>query len=132
MRRTAYGVVALGCLAAALGVSATPAVASGPTVTTVAGTGTAGYSGDGGLATAADLSNPAGVALDGVGNVFVADDGANVVRKITPSGLISTVAGTGTAGYSGDGGAATSAQLRGPTDVAIDASGDLFIADFGN
>jgi hypothetical protein len=100
---------------------------------TVAGTSTAGYGGDGGPATLAQLSAPAGVAVDGSGNLFIADAGNNVVREVVQStGNILTVAGTGTAGYSGDGGTAIMAQLSAPTGVAVDGSGDLFIADTGN
>ncbi len=101
-------------------------------ITTVAGTGTAGYSGDGGAATAAELNDPTGVAVDASGDMFIADSGNNVIREVTPSGIITTVAGNGTAGYSGDGGAATSAELNDPTGVAVDLSGNLFIADSAN
>ena len=102
------------------------------TVTTVAGNGTAGYSGDKGLATAAELRGASGTALDAQGDLFIADLSNNVVREVTPDGIITTVAGTGTAGYSGDGCLATGAELNRPTDVAVDAQGDLFIADSGN
>jgi sugar lactone lactonase YvrE len=99
-------------------------------IVTVAGTGTAGYSGDGGLATAALLNAPAGVTLDGSGNLFIADSGNNVIREVVQAtGNISTVAGNGSAGYSGDGGPATAASLNGPTAVALDTTGNLFIAD---
>jgi hypothetical protein len=95
---------------------------------TLAGTGTAGYSGDGGLATAAKLSSPAGVTVDDAGNVYVADTGNNVVRKFLPGGAISTVAGVQTlSANSGDGGLATAAGLLTPTDVVTDASGDLYV-----
>jgi len=102
-------------------------------IITVAGTGSAGYSGDGGAATSALLNAPYDVAVDRSGNLFIADTGNNVIREVVQAtGDIVTVAGTGTAGYSGDGGLATSAQLTGPDGVAVDASGDLFIADTGN
>ena len=102
-------------------------------ITTAAGNGSAGYAGDGGPATQASLQNPTGVAIDGAGNLYIADQGNNRVRKVTPSGQISTVAGGGSvpsqADLVGDGGAATSAILLGPNDVAIDGSGNLYIAD---
>jgi sugar lactone lactonase YvrE len=101
-------------------------------ITTVAGNGTAGYSGDGGAATAAKLNYPREIGLDSSGNIYIADQGNNRVRKVNTSGIITTVAGNGTAGYSGDGGAATSASLRTPTGVAIDSTGNVFIADYGN
>ena len=96
---------------------------------------TAGYAGDGGAATAATLSNPTGVALDTVGNVYIADTGNNVVRKVDAfSGVITTFAGSpaGTPGYTGDGGAATAATLNGPAGVTLDTTGNLFIADTAN
>ena len=91
--------------------------------------GTASYAGDGGLATAATFSSPFGIAMDHAGNIYVADNNNNVVRKITQGGYISTFAGTGTAGGSGDGGAATSAKLNHPRGLAFDSSGNLYIAD---
>jgi trimeric autotransporter adhesin len=103
------------------------------TITTYAGSGTAGYSGDGGPATAAELMSPQGLTLDTVGNLYVADGANHVIRMVTAgSGAISTVAGTGTAGYSGDGGAATLAALNIPSDVALDTSGIMYIADSAN
>ena len=108
-------------------------VATDGTITTVAGTGTAGYAGDGAAATAAQLNSPSGVAVDSNGNVFIADTNNDVVRKVTAAtGFISTVAGNGTLGYSGNGGAATSAELQYPYGVAVDSSGDLYIADTFN
>ena len=101
-------------------------------ISTVAGTGTAGFSGDGGAATSAQLDNPYGVAVDGASNLYIADGDNNRIRKVNSSGNISTVAGTGTAGFSGDGGAATSAQLDNPYVVALDGAGNLYIADGGN
>src|SRR5690348_4977302 len=117
MRGLASGASAVALAALAVVVTAPTAFATGGIISTTSGTGVAGYSGDNGPATSAQLATPAGVAVDGQGNVYLADDGANVVRKILPSGDITTVAGTGTAGYSGDGGAATSAKLNQPTDV---------------
>ena len=98
-------------------------------ISTIAGTGVSGYSGDGGDATAAKLNNPKGVAVDILGNVYIADNGNHRVRIINTSGIISTIAGTGTAGYNGDGGVATLAQLNSPTDVVIDTAGNIYIAD---
>lgn len=99
-------------------------------ITTVAGNGTFGGSGDGGPATAAALAQPQGITLDAVGNLYIADYASNVVRKVNSSGIISTVAGNGNRGYSGDGGPATAAQLDAPTGVACDALGNLYISDF--
>ena len=100
-------------------------------ITTVAGSGTEGYAGDGGSATAALLDTPTGVAVDKNGNLYIADSHNNVIRRVS-GGTITTVAGTGTAGYSGDGTAATAAMLFQPQAVAVDANGNLFIADTGN
>lgn len=108
-------------------------VAATGVITTLAGTGAAGYSGDGGPAVDARLNGPAGMAVDSSGNLFIADSGNNVVRKVTAAtGIVSTVAGNGGAGYSGDGGPASSAALHAPHGVAVDSSGNLFIADTGN
>jgi sugar lactone lactonase YvrE len=101
-------------------------------ITTVAGNGTGGYSGDGGSADSAELGGPASVAVDASGNLFIADEGTNVIRKVSTTGIITTVAGNGTFGFSGDGGSAASAELYGPSGVAVDASGNLFIADYNN
>ena len=102
------------------------------TITTIAGT-SAGYSGDGGPATAAQLNQPTGIAFDAAGNTYIADDANNVIRKIGIStGIITTVAGTGTAGYSGDGAAATAAQLNAPWGVRVDAANNIYIADASN
>ena len=102
------------------------------TVTTIAGTGTSGLTGDGGQATAARLNAPVRLAFDAAGNLFIADSGNNKIRKVTTAGIISTVAGTGTAGNTGDGGQATSARLRTPYDVAFGPDGSMFIADRAN
>jgi sugar lactone lactonase YvrE len=99
---------------------------------TVAGNGTAGYSGDGGPATSAELNNPNGVVLDKAGDLFIADANNNVVREVNTSGIITTVAGNGSPGYSGDGRPATSAELHSPRGLAVDGIGDLFIVDFAN
>jgi sugar lactone lactonase YvrE len=102
-------------------------------IKTIAGNGTAGNSGDGGPAAGAELSYPAAVITDSAGDLFICDFNNNTVRKITAAtGIISTVAGNGVAGYSGDGGAATSAELNNPGDLALDAAGNLYIADNGN
>ena len=101
-------------------------------ITTVAGDGTRGFGGDGGAATAAQLSNPQGVAPDGAGNLYIADLGNDRIRKVDAAGVISTVAGDGTEGYGGDGGPAATAQLDTPYGVALDGVGNLYIADSGN
>ena len=101
-------------------------------ISTVAGTGTDGFNGDGIAATSADLSFPTGIAIDPAGNLFIVDAGNERVRKVDTSGNISTVAGTGIGGFSGDGSAATSAQLAGPLGVAVDPAGNIFIADASN
>jgi hypothetical protein len=99
-------------------------------MTTVAGSGAAGYCGDGVPATSACLNRPAGVTLDASGNVFVADAANNRIRKVdAATGIMTTVAGNGTAGYCGDGVPATSACLNRPARVTLDAAGNLFIAD---
>ncbi len=98
-------------------------------ISTVAGNGTAGYSGDNGAATNATLDYPSGVALDSIGNLYIADRYNNCVRKVNTNGVISTVAGNGTAGYSDDNGAATNTALDYPSGVALDSIGNLYIAD---
>jgi len=102
------------------------------TITTIAGTGVAGSSGDGGLAVAAQLTDPLGVAVDAGGTVYVADAGANKVRTIDASGRIVTKAGDGSAGFAGDGGPSTSARLNAPGGIVADAAGNIYIADTGN
>ena len=101
-------------------------------ITTVAGNKAEGYSGDNGAATNATLYTPTGVAVDGAGNLYIADTNNNRIRKVGTSGTITTIAGTGTAGYSGDSGAATSATLNKPAAVVVDSTGNLYIADTGN
>ena len=101
-------------------------------LTRIAGTGRSGNSGDAGAATNAQLTLPDGIALDAAGNIYVSDRDANVIRKVSAGGIISTIAGTGTAGFSGDGGSAAAAQLNGPTGIAPDSAGNLYIADTNN
>ena len=102
------------------------------TVTTVAGTGERGYGGDGGRAVEAQLNGPIGVAVDADGNLYFSDIGNDRVRRVDTRGIITTVAGTGEEGYSGDGGPSVEAQLSAPRGLAVDSSGNLFIADTGN
>ena len=100
-------------------------------ITTVAGNGTAGYSGDGGPATSAQLNRPSGIAVDSAGNLYIADTNNNSIRKVS-GGVITTVAGNGTAGFSGDNGPATGAQLSGPYGIVSDPAGNLYTADGWN
>ncbi len=101
---------------------------------TVAGTpGTAGYLGDGGVATSAELNSPRGVKVDPAGDIYISDYGSHVIRAVNAaSGIISTIAGTGTAGYSGDSDPATSAQLNAPSGIVLDRNGNLYVADSQN
>ena len=102
-------------------------------ISTIAGTGEAGYTGDGDLAKNAQLANPTGLALDTKGNLFIADSGNERIRKVDLStGIITTIAGTGETGYTGDGDLAKNAQLANPLGLAIDKKGDLFVVDRGN
>ncbi|WP_143106614.1 S-layer homology domain-containing protein [Cohnella sp. OV330] len=101
-------------------------------ISTIAGNGTQGYSGDGGPATAAAMNAPIGVALDPQGNLFVSELTNHVIRKIGTDGIVSTVAGDGTAGFAGDGGSAAAARLKSPVGVAADAAGNVYFADLGN
>ena len=131
----------LTCAAVALATLTVSAWAQGPVLSVqpgntaqgLAGTAnTVGYSGDGGAATSATLASPAAVAYDKSGNLYIADANNHVIRSVSAAGIITTVAGTGVEGFGGDGGAATSAQLDTPTGVAVDASGNLYIADSHN
>jgi sugar lactone lactonase YvrE len=101
-------------------------------ITTIAGTGAPGYSGDGGLATAAQLDHPAGIELDSSGNLYIADASNDAIRRVDTTGVITTVAGNGRRGYSGDGGPATEAQLTAPEHVAVDRNGVIYVLDTGN
>ncbi len=103
-------------------------------ISTVAGTGSRGYSGDNGPATAAQLNQPGnGVAVDSArSNVYIADSSNQRIRKVDTNGIITTIAGNGKADYLGDGRAATSASLNGPTGLALDNAGNLYIAEYGN
>ena len=133
-RAALAAVAAVGMLAATLA----GAQAAGPagTVTTVAGTSNGatsyGFSGDGGPATAAQLYQPRAVAFDGAGNAYIADGLNHRIRRVDTAGTITTVAGNGLAGFAGDGGPATSAQLNTPHGVAVDGNGNIFIADSAN
>ena len=102
------------------------------TITTIAGTGEVGFSGDGGPAVEAELRNPYGVAVDSAGNVYIADAGNQRIRKVDSTGTITTIAGTGEVGFSGDGGAAVEAELYNPEGVAVDSAGNVYIGDAGN
>lgn len=102
-------------------------------ITTIAGNGIAGFSGDGAAATSAKLNKPIGVFVDGSGNLFIADSDNNRIRKVNNStGIITTVAGNGTGGYAGDGLVAINAELNGPVGIFVDSSSNIFIADFFN
>jgi alpha-tubulin suppressor-like RCC1 family protein/sugar lactone lactonase YvrE len=107
-------------------------ISTGNIISTVAGSGTAGFSGDGLAATAARLDSPYGIAVDNTGNIYIADTNNNRIRKVAINGVISTIAGTGVAAYSGDGSNATAAGLNAPHGVAIDGNGIVYIADTGN
>jgi sugar lactone lactonase YvrE len=102
------------------------------TITSIAGNGTPSLSGDGGPATLAQLGNPYAVAVDSAGNLFIADNQNAVIRKVDPTGTITTIAGNGVAGFSGDGGSATTAELKDPRGVAVASNGDVYISDTGN
>jgi len=101
-------------------------------MSTIAGTGVRGYSGDNGPATNAQLNRPWGLAVDSIGNIYIADRINNRVRRVSVDGQITTIAGTGIAGYSGDTGPAINAQLDGPWNLAFDSSGNLYVSDLNN
>ena len=102
------------------------------TITTIAGTGEYGFGGDGGPASQAQFREPYGVAVDGLGNLYIGDSFNQRIRKVDLTGTITTIAGTGERGFGGDGGPASQAQLRAPEGVAVDEAGNLYIADTGN
>src|SRR5580658_9228323 len=99
-------------------------------ITTIAGTGQPGFSGDNGPAGSAQLNQPYGVALDSSGNLYIADFGNQRVRRVATGGTITTVAGNGQTGSNGDGGPATSAQMLSPRNLAIDPAGDIYVSEF--
>ncbi len=101
-------------------------------ITTIAGVGAPGNFGDGGLATNAAINNPEGLYIDKNENIYIADANNNNVRRIAPNGIITTIAGSGSAGYSGDGGAATQAQLNTPFKAITDNNGNIIISDGNN
>ncbi len=104
-------------------------VSTGGGITTVAGTGVAGFTGDAGQATTARFTAPEGVAVDSFGNLYIADTGNSRVRRLTPTGVITTVAGNGRTGFGGDGGLAINAIVSRPRRLAFDNAGNLYISD---
>jgi sugar lactone lactonase YvrE len=110
----------------------TAASQTAPIISTAAGTGQAGYSGDNGSATAAKINNPTGVSEDTIGNLYIGDTSNDRVRKVSTGGVITTLAGNGMGGFSGDGGQAKNARLCAPSGTAVDGSGNVFIADSAN
>jgi sugar lactone lactonase YvrE len=107
-------------------------IAANGLLTIMAGNGIAGYSGDGGPATSASLNSPRGIAIDGLGNLYIADCLNHRVRKVNSAGIITTIAGSGSYGFGGDGGLGVTAQLNQPLAVAVDVAGNLYIADSQN
>jgi len=115
-----------------LGAQSIHMIDSTGTITTIAGNGIKGFSGDGGPATEAQLHFPNDVFGDRRGNLLISDSGNNRIRKVSPEGIITTIAGNGIKGFSGDGGPATEAQLSFPHGLFVDAAGNLFVSDWGN
>ena len=101
-------------------------------ITTLAGTGDTGFSGDGWRATSVEVWQPQSVAVDMAGNVYIAELATHRIRRVDRNGFITTVAGSGVPGFDGDGGPAAQARLNAPTDIAVDRAGNLYIADTGN
>jgi uncharacterized protein (TIGR03437 family) len=136
LRTVLASISGLGVLAVTGGPTLCFAQGVAGTINTVAGSGSLGFAGDGGPATSARLSAPDGLALDKTGNLFIVDNGNNRIRKVDKSGVISTVAGNGSSGFSGDGGPAISATFswgfNGHLGIAVDSSGNLYIADLSN
>ncbi|MEK7766803.1 MAG: hypothetical protein AAB368_11240, partial [bacterium] len=129
----AFATTITGSASAAVPILTRLCPSSGHVISTLAGTGTAGYNGDGIAATAAQIRDPYGMMYDAAGNLFVADPIGSRIRRVDAvTGLITTVAGTGVNGFNGDGGAATTAQLSNPIDVAVDGAGNVYIADDNN
>lgn len=130
--RSAAAVCSIGLAVSSALAQGVLTVTPGRNVANLAGNGAVGYRGDGAVASSAQLARPAGIAYDAAGDLFLADANNHVIRAITPQGVISTVAGTGIAGFGGDRGQATAAYLDTPVSVAVDSSGNLFIADSHN
>ncbi len=107
-------------------------ISSSGIITTIAGNGITGYSGDGGPATNAELNRPVGLSIDSTGNIYIGDYNNSSIRKINSTGIISTIAGTGTSGFSGDGGPATAAEINSPQGVYVNNSGNIYICDVYN
>jgi len=132
MKQLAICVLVVSYLGSGFQASAQVGIISTVAGSASSGSGTGGFSGDGGPATSASLWNPAGIAVDASGNLFIADTGNSRIRKVSAGGIVTTVAGNGSYGFSGDGGPAISASLWSPAGIAVDASGNLFIADTYN
>ncbi|MBC7555281.1 MAG: hypothetical protein H7257_15025, partial [Taibaiella sp.] len=109
-----------------------PMYSNAQIISTIAGTGTAAFSGDGGQATSAAINTPHGIAVDGAGVVYITDQANQRIRKITTAGVISTIAGSGSLGFSGDGAAATTASFNNPFTTWIDGTGDILFSDSYN
>src|SRR6185503_8548789 len=107
-------------------------VTASGTLSTIAGNGVTGTRGDGGPALSASLNNPSGLALDAAGNLYIADRDNGMIRKLSPDGILTTVAGTGINGFSGDGGPAVRAMLNRPRGVSVGSDGTIYIADTTN